>query len=67
MSEQIFEIEWKSKKLKLDVVRASGQGLWLNIYKTDYSKCLDFYVTNEEAIRFIRFLCRDLTVFEDRF
>ena len=67
MSEKIFEIERKSKKLKLDVVRASGQGLWFNIYKTDYSKCLDFYMTNEEAIKFIRFLNRDLNIFEDKF
>jgi hypothetical protein len=65
MSKRIFEIERKGRKLKLDVVRASRQGLWFSIYKTDYSKCLDFYMTNGEAIEFIRFLNKDLNIFED--
>lgn len=64
MTRKIFSLERTSKKQKLDVSRASKQGLWFSVYKTDFSKCSDFYMSNQEAIEFLRALNRDLNVYE---
>lgn len=66
MTQKIFSMERTSKGLKFDVNRASKQGLWFGIYKTDYSKCCDMYLTNMEAMILLRSLNKDLNIFEDR-
>ena len=62
---EIFTLERTAKKSKLEICRASNQGIWFSVFKTDLSKCLDFYMTNEESIQPLRKLNKDLNIFED--